>query len=130
MNSLIVQSLNQVQKMVDADRASLFLIDTKTNQLYAKLFEVVAEENSEGNINEEILAKGDLRFPVGKGIAGHVAETGEALNVSDVYNDPRFNADVDEETGYTTHSIFCQPIIIRGTLIGVMEFINKNNHTR
>lgn len=36
MNSLIVQSLNQVQKMVDADRASLFLIDTKTNQLYAK----------------------------------------------------------------------------------------------
>ena len=36
MNSLIVQSLNQVHKMVDADRASLFLIDTKTNQLYAK----------------------------------------------------------------------------------------------
>ena len=36
MNSLIVQSLNQVQKIVDADRASLFLIDTKTNQLYAK----------------------------------------------------------------------------------------------
>ena len=36
MNSLIVQSLNQVQRMVDADRASLFLIDTKTNQLYAK----------------------------------------------------------------------------------------------
>ena len=36
MNSLIVQSLNQAQKMVDADRASLFLIDTKTNQLYAK----------------------------------------------------------------------------------------------
>ena len=58
---------------------------------------MVAEENTEGNINEEILAKGDLRFPVGKGIAGHVAETGEPLNVSDVYNDPRFNADVDEE---------------------------------
>ena len=71
-----------------------------------------------------------FRFPVGKGIAGYVAETGKPLNVSDVYNDPRFNAEVDEMTGYTTHSIFCQPIIIRGTLIGVMEFINKNNHTR
>ena len=34
---------------------------------------------------------------MGKGIAGYVAETGEPLNVSDVYNDPRFNADVDEE---------------------------------
>ena len=36
MNSLIVQSLTQVERMVDADRASLFLIDAKTNQLYAK----------------------------------------------------------------------------------------------
>lgn len=62
-----------------------------------RLFEVVAEENSEGNMNEEILANGNLRFPVGKGIAGHVAETGEPLNVWDVYNDPRFNAEVDEE---------------------------------
>ena len=61
------------------------------------MFEVAAEEDTEGNVKEEILAAGDLRFPVGKGIAGHVAQTGEALNVSDVYNDPRFNADVDEE---------------------------------
>ena len=71
-----------------------------------------------------------VRFPVGKGIAGFVAETGQPLNVSDVYNDPRFNAEVDEMTGYTTHSIFCQPVIIRGTLIGVIEFVNKNNSTR
>ena len=36
VDTLIVQILNQAQKLVDADRASLFLIDTKTNQLYAK----------------------------------------------------------------------------------------------
>ena len=34
---------------------------------------------------------------MGKGIAGYVAETGESVNVSDVYNDPRFNPEVDEE---------------------------------
>ena len=61
------------------------------------MFEVAAEEDTEGNVKEEILSNGDLRFPVGKGIAGYVAETGEPLNVSDVYNDPRFNAEVDEE---------------------------------
>ena len=74
-----------------------------------RLFEVSSEEN-DGNINEEMVSKEDLRlyfvswvclkccerFPVGKGIAGFVAETGEPLNVSDVYNDPRFNPDVDE----------------------------------
>ena len=40
---------------------------------------------------------------MGKGIAGHVAETGVAVNVTDVYNDPRFNAEVDEEVGARGH---------------------------
>ena len=40
------------------------------------------------------------RFPIGKGIAGHVAETGETLNVADVYMDERFNPGIDEQTGY------------------------------
>ena len=83
------------------------------------------------------------RFPVGKGIAGYVAETGETLNVGNAYSDPRFNQDIDKEvnlmknslidvlslycqTGYTTTSIFCMPITIRGNIIGVVEFINKN----
>lgn len=39
---------------------------------------------------------------MGKGIAGWVAETGEALNVSDVYTDPRFNPEVDEEVQFVT----------------------------
>jgi cAMP and cAMP-inhibited cGMP 3',5'-cyclic phosphodiesterase 10 len=36
MDTLIVQIMNQAQKLVDADRASLFLVDAKTNQLYAR----------------------------------------------------------------------------------------------
>ena len=31
------------------------------------------------------------RFPIGKGIAGYVAMTGESLNIPDAYNDSRFN---------------------------------------
>ena len=42
-----------------------------------------------------------IRFPIGKGIAGHVAETGETLNVADVYMDERFNPGIDEQTGYS-----------------------------
>ena len=36
MDTLIVQIMNQAQKLVNADRASLFLMDSKTNQLYAR----------------------------------------------------------------------------------------------
>ena len=65
------------------------------------------------------------RFPVGKGIAGYVAQTGETLNVAEVYKDERFNSNIDEQTGYTTRSILCMPICIRGTVIGVVQMINK-----
>ena len=57
------------------------------------------EISGAGGIKARTLEHSISRFPVGKGIAGYVAETGEALNVSDVYNDPRFNPVVDEEVG-------------------------------
>ena len=31
------------------------------------------------------------RFPKTKGVAGHVASTGETLNITDAYHDERFN---------------------------------------
>ncbi len=66
-----------------------------------------------------------FRFPVGIGVAGYVAETGETLNVSDAYADPRFNKAIDEQTGYLTQSILCMPIAIRGQVIGVVQMVNK-----
>ena len=33
----------------------------------------------------------EIRMAVGVGIAGRVAETGETMNVTDAYTDPRFN---------------------------------------
>ena len=36
MDTVIVQIMNQAQKLVQADRASLFLVDSKTEQLYAR----------------------------------------------------------------------------------------------
>ena len=68
----------------------------------------------------------NARFPVGKGIAGYVAQTGQALNVTDVYNDPRFNSEVDEEV----HTMVCQiicisiPISRLGSLL-TQYFVNR-----
>ena len=39
--------------------------------------------------------------------------TGETLNVADVADDNRFNVKIDQQTGYTTKSILCMPIIIQ-----------------
>ena len=66
-----------------------------------------------------------IRFSVGIGIAGWVAETGDTLNVKDAYADPRFNKMVDEQTGYVTRNILCMPIFIRGQVIGIVQMVNK-----
>ncbi|UYV77686.1 hypothetical protein LAZ67_15001937 [Cordylochernes scorpioides] len=66
-----------------------------------------------------------LGFPIGTGIAGHVAQTGESLNIPDAYNDKRFNRTIDHQTGYTTRNLLCMPIFIRGHLIGVVQMVNK-----
>ena len=63
-----------------------------------------------------------IRVPFGKGIAGHVAQTGETLNVNDAYSCPLFHADVDRETGFKTRNVLCCPVTdTSGKRIAVVE---------
>ena len=69
------------------------------------------------------------RIPVGKGIAGYVAETGEALNVSDVYNDPRFNPEVDEEVKFVTiRGHWCLTLNLLDWLHHSLGLLSSNHH--
>lgn len=58
-------------------------------------------------------------------IAGQCALSGEVFNIVDAYSDERFNRNIDQLTGYKTETILCMPIFIRGSLIGVVEMVNK-----
>jgi len=90
--------------------ASVFLVDADSQEL-------VSEVNSTGEV---------LRIPISKGIAGHVATTGEPVIIRDAYQDARFNKTVDKTTGYRTRSMMCAPLKVRGgSLIGVVQLINK-----
>lgn len=75
------------------------------------------------------LAKAEeLIIPFGVGIAGHVAETKEVVNIKDAYKDPRFNSEIDLKTGYKTNIILSMPICnYEGDVIGVAQIINKTN---
>lgn len=95
-----------------SDRASLFLYDAETDELYARV--------AQGAMTQEI------RFAAGLGIAGDVFRSGEAAIVHDVYNDPRFNRDIDRTTGYKTRDLLCVPVRTRrGDIIGVTEVLNR-----
>jgi signal transduction histidine kinase len=68
------------------------------------------------------------------GIAGHVAKTGEIINIKDAYNDERFDPTTDKKTGYRTRSILCMPIREpvkkkghEGEVIGVLQILNRKD---
>lgn len=133
IDSLVIKIMNFAQRLVDADRASLFLVDSKSKELYATVFDVGVGEETLAEIrslaSEEevsIQPSKEIRFPLGTGIAGQVAMNGHVLNIKDAYADPRFNRAVDQLTGYTTHTILCMPIFIRGSIIGVVQMVNKH----
>jgi len=66
--------------------------------------------------------------PFGKGVAGHVAATGQTINITDAYQDHRFNHDLDKMTGYRTTSIIAVPLKnVSGRIIGVFEVLNKKD---
>ncbi|KAG5858303.1 hypothetical protein JTB14_026214 [Gonioctena quinquepunctata] len=85
------------------------LVDSKSKELYATIFDVGVEGvdnldsisfNSYASEPEDlkVYTSKEIRFPLGTGIAGHVALTGEVLNIKDAYADPRFNRAVDQLT--------------------------------
>lgn len=64
-------------------------------------------------------------LPVGRGIAGFVAMSGQAMAVADVQRDPRFARDVAESTEYVPRTIVAAPILSReGEVVGVLSVLD------
>uniref|UniRef100_A0A8C1VW07 Phosphodiesterase n=1 Tax=Cyprinus carpio TaxID=7962 RepID=A0A8C1VW07_CYPCA len=110
-------------ELIAADRYSFFLVGEDSSNrkfLVSRLFDV-----AEGSTLEEASNSG-IRLEWNKGIVGYVAATGKPLNIKNAYEDPRFNAEVDQITGYKTQSILCLPIKNhREEVVGVAQAINK-----
>jgi adenylate cyclase len=112
LGALLKKIVQVTSKIVHADRSSLFLHDDKAKQLWSLVAEGVETR--------------EIRFADTLGIAGESFQTGQILNIDEAYNDPRFNREIDLETGYTTHSILTMPVNARdGRRLGVMQSLNR-----
>ena len=110
---LLTTVLELASRVVDAETASLLLLDPKSNELY---FDVALGL-------EPAAAK--VRLKLGQGIAGAVAQTRKPEIINQVRSDPRWSPAMDEQSGFVTRSILAVPILLKGRLIGVVEAINK-----
>lgn len=112
LDQLLELILDKITEAVEADRATLYLLDDANEELVSR----VALGNDVRSI----------RVKVGRGIAGYVARTGKPLHVRDAYQDPRFLPDWDLLLGYRTRSILAAPMKNHlGKTIGVVQVLNK-----
>lgn len=108
--------MTKISQLVEAENWSLLLSDEETGELY---FEVA--------VGLEKTVVNDIRIPVGVGIAGIVAQTGEPLFIKDAEKDGRVYREVDRRSGFTTKSIICLPLKTHGKTLGVIEIVNLDD---
>src|SRR5256885_15052565 len=106
--------------MLDADRATLYVVDQARNELWSRAL------TQGGERGESVLAINEIRLPLdGTSLAADVARTGTLLRIDEPYGDPRFDASVDARTGYRTRSILVVPINSRDRRrLGVLQAVN------
>ncbi|MDI1480589.1 GAF domain-containing protein [Polyangium sp. y55x31] len=113
LDQLLELILGKITELLEADRATLYLLDEQRKMLLSRVI-----------LGGEVRS---IELPVGEGIAGHVAKHGKIARVKDAYRDKRFQRTWDELTGYRTRSILAAPMRNHvGRTIGVVQVLNKH----
>jgi diguanylate cyclase (GGDEF)-like protein len=113
IKEILTLIMEKVSGLIQARNWSLLLVDDATGEL---AFEITV------GIDKDLVA--GVRIPLGEGIAGRVAKTGEMAVITDVTAAPGFSHEIDLQTGFSTASIVCIPLKIHGSVLGVVELIN------
>ncbi|MBN1774002.1 MAG: sigma 54-interacting transcriptional regulator [Deltaproteobacteria bacterium] len=115
-DQLLRAMVDRVVRELDAERGTLYLVDGRTGELSMRV--------------AHLPELPEIRMPPGRGVAGHVAETGESVIVPEASGDPRFNPEIDRRTGYTTRSMIAVPVRDEGGAIrGVLQVLNRRTGT-
>ena len=109
---LIVETAADV---IGARAGALFLVDEAHDEL---TFEVA--------IGPKAADVKRIRVPLGQGVAGLVAVSGQAIAIADAGRDPRHARDIAQQIGYYPETILCVPLFYGDRLTGVLELLDKD----
>ena len=110
---LVPTIMERACSLLATERCSVFIVDAAKKELVTQF---------QGGLEKKI------RMPMNRGIVGHTATTGNIVNITDAYSDPRFDKAVDLATGFKTRTILTVPIYNnRGEIAGVTEMINRSD---
>ena len=113
---LLDRVLHFAAQVLSAQGASALLIDETTGDL---TFSAALGTHSD--------RLAGVRVPMGEGIAGRVAQSGQVAIVNDALDDARFTGRVDARTGFSTRNLICVPLKVRDRILGVIEVVNRED---
>ncbi|MEI6042776.1 MAG: HD domain-containing phosphohydrolase [Chloroflexota bacterium] len=109
LDHLLDLIISESNRLLEADRTSLYLVDYESNEVYTKI--ALGVDGFE------------IRVPLGKGLCGTVAVTGETINIREAQSDDRHAGDMSD---YITHTLLTMPLRTHsGKIVGVIQAINK-----
>ncbi|MBK4731168.1 GAF domain-containing protein [Oxynema sp. CENA135] len=118
LNQILDALTLKIGQILKAERTTIFLVDQNREQLWSQV-----SDSETGKTTE-------IRLPMNVGILGHVANTGEELNITEAANHPLFDREVDEPPGCEARNILCIPIFSSkdgDRAVAVVQLLNKEN---
>ncbi|BAY90609.1 adenylate/guanylate cyclase [Microchaete diplosiphon NIES-3275] len=104
----------KIGQILQAEHTAIFLVDYDKNQLWSK----VPQDNTQKFL--------EIRTPITVGIPGHVASTGQYLNIAETSTHPLFSPDLEKQMGYKIHNILCMPVMSsKNQTVAVVQLANK-----
>lgn len=103
-------------ELLGVERGSLLLLDEEGTSLRIEVAR---------GIDRQVVER--TRIPLGQGLAGRVAASGEPIVARDVRELPGFEANPAQASDYADHSALCVPLTLHGRVLGVMNFNHKRS---
>ncbi len=118
LDRLLGLIMETASNVMNVKASSLLLLDQKTKKLVFRA--------TTGEKRQQVKA---FTVDLGKGIAGHVAKTGDPLLIPDVSNNPLWDSGISKTLHFETRSIACAPMKLEGRTVGVLQIIDKVDGT-
>ncbi len=114
LRETLSEAVNRIAEFMDAEAASLFLLDEDGKMLECKV--CVGPIDIAG-----------LRIPLGQGVVGRAVADNQNQIVTDAVSDSRVDRSNDSDTGFVTRSLLCAPLATAKGPIGALEVVNKRS---
>lgn len=108
------EMLLATMRAVKSEAGSILEVDYKNNHFF---FRAVAGQSAEH--------LSDVVIPRGQGIVGHVAESRQAMVLSNLGENSVHLKAIQNAIGFEARCMIAVPIIVRGNVYGVLELLNR-----